>query len=84
MGEVIQFPQGKVQGTRIQVSKYPQDDGRSLYCVEILFPDGKWDQLHNTRSRDAARELAEQEASARGVIVLPDSLWPGRSSREEG
>ena len=85
MAKIIRFPQPEsrrsiVNGTCLQVSRYPQDDGSGLYAVEILFPDGEWEVLHRSVDLAEAWKLAGKEAGARRIPLLPDSLWPGRSA----
>lgn len=87
MGEVIQLRKERgytVRETCVQVSRYPQDDGSGLYCVEVLFPDGTWDILHRSWNKADAWKMAGVEAGARCVALLPDSRWPGRSSLDAG
>jgi len=83
MGEVIPIREEMgytVRDVCIQVSRYPQDDGTGLYAVEILYPDGTWKGLHHSTDVGRAWKLAGREAGDRRVTLLPDSIWPNRSS----
>lgn len=83
MGDVISFhrlPEAVVDRETIQVSRYAQPDGTDLFCIEILHRDGTWDRLDHSRDRAHAWKRAGQIANQRGAPLLPDSIWPGRSS----
>lgn len=83
MGVVVQLREERgytVRETCVQVSRYPQDDGSGLFCVEVLFPDGTWNILHRSKDLSEAWRLAGVEAGDRRVALLADSLWPERST----
>ena len=80
---VVQFPPERMRLVRevsVQISKYPQDDGRDLFSVEVLYPDGTWDHVRHAWSREKAEEMALEEADARDARLLAVSMWPGRSA----
>lgn len=79
MGEVIDFPGGRVRQTSVQVSYYPQDDGSKLFCAEVLFCDGTYDHIGHTRDLAEAWKLAGKESIERRAVLLPESQWPGCS-----
>lgn len=80
---VVQFPpehMGAPRGLAVQVSRYPQEDGRDLFCIELLHPDGTWDHLSHAWAREEAQKAAGDVAEEKGAQLLAVSLWPGRSA----
>jgi hypothetical protein len=79
MGTVSMLPTSRA-ATSVQLSAYPQDDGSSLYCVEVLFDDDTWDRSFHTKDRAEGWKLAGKEAIDRRVPLLPTSTFPGRAA----
>lgn len=72
----------------VQVSKYSEENGGSdsgtLYIVEVLFPDGKWNSAGHFRDLGEARAAAAIEAEARDAELLTESRWPNRKVGSDG
>ncbi len=82
---VIDFPKSLnsvVTRVSVQVSEYSRANGGcdqgTIYAVEVLFPDGKWDLVSLHDNLADAWLAAEKEASERKALLLPETLWPSR------
>lgn len=82
---VIDFPKvlnSVVTCVSVQVSEYSAANGGAdrgtLYVVEVLFLDGKWEMTSHHRDLAEAWCEAGYEAVKRKALLLPQSMWPSR------
>ena len=87
MNNIVSFPEGSlscVSRVSVQVSEYSEENGGSdhttgkIYAVETLFRDGTWVNEGYYRILAVAKVKQREVASARGAVVLPESIWPNR------
>lgn len=80
--QMFQDDTGTVQRVSVQVSKYSEENGGSncgtLFLVEVLFPDGKWEVISRHKDLEEAQQAARREAETRDAVVLAQSFWPNR------
>lgn len=79
MGIVLPSPD-RPTPTGLQLSAYRQDDGSTLYAVEILYSDDTWAIVATSKVEDEGWRLAGLEAVRRNVPLLPVSTFPGRAA----
>ena len=79
MGIVLPFPDRSTP-TGVQLSAYRQDDGSTLYAVEILYRDDTWAIVATSKIEAEGWRLAGLEAISRDVPLLPVSTFPGRAA----
>lgn len=80
--QIFEEDTGTVQRVSVQVSKYSEENGGSnlgtLFLVEVLFPDGKWEVISRHKDLAEAQKAARVEAEVRDAVVLAQSFWPNR------
>ena len=66
----------------VAISEYSEknggcDDG-TLFGVEVLYPDGTYDNMGFFRDLSEAKSIAAIEVKVRGAALMEQSPWPNR------